>query len=118
MRLGILVVISLAVSLTACKNRFETYEPYSAFDERMAMVDRPAFVPDDQVPPAGESYQVAGESYPVVGDPPYQVREFAPNEPARVARNSQSRSAADDMEVKFDDSRGQEKHPVNIGALD
>jgi hypothetical protein len=102
-RYGIFAVLALVISLSACKNRFEEYEPYSAFDERMAMADKSSFVPDDQVPSG-------------MSDPYQSTQDFSPREPAAVAGNS-SRGASDDMEVSFDDSRGQQKHPTNIGAL-
>lgn len=101
-RYGCLVIMALVLSLTACKNRFETYEPYSAFDERMAMSERPSFVPDDQMPVG-------------VSDP-YQTQDYPSNVSANRA-SSAPRHVSEDTEVSFDDSRGQEKHPANVGAL-
>jgi len=106
-RLLLFILVTLFFSLTACKNRFETYEPYSYFDERMAMADRGHFVPDDQIPVGMNEYyeEVQDSSY----DQP--MRSSSPRRDMGTAR----RQAAEELEVPFDSSR--QKHAVNIGAL-
>jgi hypothetical protein len=97
-------VLALTVMLTGCKNRLETYEPYSTFDERMAAANSHH--------PAPESvYQDQYAS--VVGD------EFADPDKPNLAASSPVKSnlnKSSGVEVPFESSRGG-KHAANIGAL-
>lgn len=109
----------IVVFLAGCHNRFEEYEPYSAFDDRMAVADRgQPMMPDDQMPP--ESYEQYGysNSYNEYTDPrdnyPYQPRTPAPR--SSPSASSGSVSSSGNAEVPFSDTRSP-KHPVNLGAL-
>ena len=89
------IALILGVTLTGCKNRLETYEPYDTYDERMAAAEsaRP-YAPEN-----------------AYGD------QFADAEPSAPQQRSMSASASQNAEVPFSSSRG-EKHAVNIGAID
>lgn len=104
--------ILLVVLLSACKNRFETYEPYSTFDERMAAVEAannpyaPPLSPEQQQAYADQFAFMEENNY--AGLPQSQPQA----KPQRIASSAKSSSA----EVPFSSSRSP-KHVMNIGAL-
>lgn len=110
MKLGsfVLTALVLGIFLTGCKNRIEEYEPYSAFDDRMAAAEKglPAG-PDDQMPAGADE-----QHYASAGSQEFSNFDSS-NEPTRVARNS---GASQGDEVPFTESRAP-KHATNIGAL-
>ncbi|MBX3708547.1 MAG: hypothetical protein KIT56_06365 [Gammaproteobacteria bacterium] len=112
MRYFMLVAAVVITFLGGCKNRIEEYEPYSAFDERMASAERggPNF-PDDQMPPSME------DPYAYNGDQGYSLGDQLVDQPRMAERKSyNSNSGQSDVEVPFTDSRSP-KHAANIGAL-
>ena len=127
MKLGyfLLVMTALTMVISGCTNRFEEFEPYSAFDDRMAEAQKgPPMMPDDQMPPP--SYEQYGypSSYNEYIDPrggfsdepsPSAPRLSSPNSPRTYNSSSQSMSSSN-AEVPFSDSRSP-KRPTNIGAL-
>jgi hypothetical protein len=110
MKLGsfILATLILSILLTGCKNRIEEYEPYSAFDDRMAAAEKGAPAgPDDQMP-AGvdeEHYASADEQ-----------QGFFNNEARETTKMASSSGASQGDEVPFTSSEAP-KHATNIGAL-
>ena len=94
-----LMLLILAFILSGCTNRFEEYEPYSTFDDRMAAAEQPTLTPDDQMPAAvQEDFATSGsEKY-------YSSNQSTPS------------SNQSDSEVPFMDSRSK-KQAVNVGAL-
>lgn len=107
---GLWTALALVILLSGCKNRFESYEPYSYYDERMAAAK------------AEQQYQ--GEGYPgqeYVGNEfnDDYYREPAPARRGSVAAPAASSGSNSSPEVPFDSSRGGgERHAANIGALD
>jgi hypothetical protein len=95
-----LSAVLFSIALTGCKNRFEEYEPYSTFDERMASASRPTVTPDDQMPPSANS------------DDQYAYNNYSSGNNA-----SSSGSSGDGIEVPFSETRGKEHPAVNVGAL-
>jgi hypothetical protein len=112
--LGLWTAAILVILLTGCKNRFETYEPYSYYDERMAAAQKEQQYQRDYY----ESQGYTGNEF---NDDSYYRNQPAPapvparkSSAAAPAANSDSNSSP---EVPFDASRG-EKHASNIGAMD
>lgn len=93
-----LSAVLFSIALTGCKNRFEEYEPYSTFDERMAAASRPTLTPDDQMPQAS--------------DDQYAYSQYSGGNNATSASNQ-----GDGIEVPFSETRGKEHPAVNLGAL-
>lgn len=104
--------------LTGCKNRFEEFEPYSAFDDRMAEA-----VNDGSMTADGRDFggQYASDSGGVdrgyYNDDGFNNSYERPSRaPARqYSTSSHSTSSGSNGEVPFSDSRGP-KHATNIGA--
>lgn len=97
--IGFALILSATVS--GCKNRLETYEPYDTFDERMAAAEtgRP-YAPADAY----------GDQFAATGDDSSSASSRMPQQ------KSVSASANQNAEVPFSETRGS-KHPVNIGAI-
>lgn len=110
-RYCMLMAMVLIAFLSGCRNRFEEYEPYSTFDERMASAERgSANFPDDQMPPLAEN------GYAYEGNQNYYSNDQQFTDQPRIAeRRSFSSSIQSDAEVPFTESRGP-KHAANIGA--
>lgn len=110
----VLTTMAFILFLTGCKNRFEEFEPYSAFDDRMALAESGGPMPtDDQMPPPDFGDQYAGGVdrgyYNDAGSSSYE-------RPPRMAVKQYSNNSGSNGEVPFSDSRGP-KHATNIGAL-
>jgi len=105
-----LAALVMTVFLNGCTNRFETYEPYSTFDDRMAAADKSRpYPPDDQMPSqTDDQYASASDQEKSSND--YQMDD----EPTRVASKGGFSSGQSD-EVPFSSSRNN-KRPMNIGA--
>lgn len=104
--LGIWTALTLVILLTACKNRFESYEPYSYYDEKMAAAAQTQ----------GEEYQASqysGNEF----DENYYYADRPPPAPVRNSRAEAPPAPGSNNEVPFNSSRG-EKHAANIGSLD
>lgn len=98
--LGISLIV--VATLAGCKNRLETYEPYSTFDDKMAAAETGKPYPDDAY-----SNQFAQ------GSDDGDMREAA----APVRRYERSVATSNDnSEVPFASSRSS-KHAMNIGAM-
>lgn len=108
-RYGLLIAITLMVFLTGCKNRFEEYEPYSTFDERMATEankNRP-LTPDDQMPPASpEKY-----AYNSAPQEP-NASQFAEGTSGAGYSNSNTQNSDDLHFTEY----GTNRHAYNVGA--
>jgi hypothetical protein len=120
-----LMAIMMMVFLTGCYNRFEEYEPYSTFDERMASASKGKPMPtDDQMPPGvtDDSY-ASGGYYSFNNEFRDEGGAVSASEPRSVPAQRYSDGtptgrSQEDLEVPFSSSHGQStKHPVNIGAL-
>jgi hypothetical protein len=85
----------LVVLLSGCKNRFETYEPYSSFDERMAAEANKPHAP------AADEYQ---NRYSAVGDD-----TALDHDQVGIPVSMSGKAAAGSVNSEI--------HPVNIGAL-
>jgi len=94
------MVLILVAALMGCRNRFETYEPYSTFDDRMAAANADSPYPQDAY---SDQYNIAGDERDV-------GQSGAPAE-----MSGQTASASQNAEVPFASSRGV-KHAMNIGA--
>lgn len=105
MRYCLLFVLISGFALSGCHNRFEEYEPYSYFDERMAEESRPAGVPDDQMPPEVDDQYAYNYSSTAPVARQYQSNPVS-QAPVRSVPNA---------EVPFDASRS--KHAANIGGM-
>jgi len=93
----------MIVLLAGCKNRLETYEPYSAFDERMAAAE-------------GANAYANPQAQDVYGDQFASGEYEYVSQPISKAEKAQRAVAASaNTEVPFSSSRG-EKHVMNIGA--
>lgn len=111
-RYMMLAAITAVLFLTGCHNRFEEYEPYSTFDERMAESEKgkSGLVPDDQMPPPAT--MASGDYSNEFTD------DNVSNSPRKMQAQQYSGGSSNDLEVPFSSSRGaQTKHAVNIGAL-
>lgn len=104
---GLFSVLLITVLSTGCKNRFETYEPYSTFDERMAAAEMGQ--PYEQQDPYAGQYAYTNDEQGYAEQP--RSRRITPEmRQASVARSANT-------EVPFDSSRGA-KHAMNIGAME
>lgn len=99
-----LSAILFSVALTGCKNRFEDYQPYDTFDERMAAASNPPVTPDDQMPSSSPDDQYA-----------YSQSYSSGNNASSTASNVKSGDGG--IEVPFSETRGKEPPAVNVGAL-
>lgn len=94
----------MIILLAGCKNRLETYEPYSAFDDRMAAAE------------GGNAYTYPQPAQDVYADQFASGGDEYVSQPITKAERAQRAVAASaNTEVPFSSSRGQ-KHAVNIGA--
>jgi hypothetical protein len=107
--LALVAIVSL-VFLSGCQNRFNDYEPYSSFDDRMAEAGRPPMTPDDQMPPMDDaaSPYASADSYDSYSS---SGADYSSG-PRRQAMNSSSSS---DLEVPYSDTR--KKHAYNVGGF-
>jgi hypothetical protein len=97
-------ILVSAVLATSCKNRFETYQPYSAFDERMAAAE--------QEHPYANAYQ---NRYSAVGDDTV-VDHDQVGTPVSMAGKTKPNPETDSGWGSFFDF-GNHKPAVNIGAM-
>jgi len=112
-----MVLFFSACLLTSCYNRIQEYQPYSAFDERMAEAriqeDRPPSLTQDPYEYA-EASDDQGSYDNQFNEPPHQAA--APKQFARPSGRGYANTSSSDAEVPFTHSRGP-KQPVNIGEL-
>ena len=106
--------ILLVVLLSACKNRFETYEPYSAFDERMAASE--AANNPYAAPPSPEQQQAYADQFAYMEQDNYAGLPQPQAQPQAKAQRIASSAKSSGAEVPFSSSRSP-KHVMNIGAL-
>jgi hypothetical protein len=113
--LKIFIILPLTFLLSAClTDRFETFEPYSTFDERMATYDgqRPA----PAYPPYPSGYYSDQYAYPPDAYPPDYRPQPAPA-PKHAASHAAASASSGNTEVPFDSSRSAGKHPMNVGGM-
>ena len=116
----LILSLSLIFLLSGCLNRFETYEPYSAFDDRMHDAEKNmSMYPENSQSPYGDGDQYGYYTDDRYAYPDYQFDRQQPSRSApRRVQNYSNGNPNGDTEVPFSDSRGPaEKHPVNVGAL-
>jgi hypothetical protein len=107
----LIAIVSLAF-LSGCENRFNSYEPYSTFDDRMASPERLPTTPDDQMPPAdsGSQYSSADDSSAYDNYSPSASYDQPKNSGPQSAGSSQS-----DLEVPYSETT-KTKHAYNVGG--
>lgn len=115
------VLLLLAFSLLSCRNRFEEYEPYSMFDERMAAAENPN-LPENNMYPGLEDIYASGyyndrfENNSFDDNTMNDVPDRPVKTDAQKRASAKAAAMADTGEVAFDETRGA-KHAANIGGM-